>query len=238
MTTVRATARRAPLSRERVLREAIRIADEGGIDSLTMRRLAQQLEVEAMSIYHHVRGKDAVLTGAIDLVFDDVTRRATAAVTPVPPSWREHLRARILTAREVLLLHPWVPRALESSGTMTPAVAAWVDANIGVMRSGGLSWDLIHHSMHTLASRQFGFSQELILDDPTDSEGEIDPVQAAALAQLMPNVQAMLQDVVHDDDVGTLGWCDDRAEFEFALDILLEGIERRAAGEGGGIRRP
>lgn len=111
---------------------------------------------------------------------------------------------------------------------MTPAFAGWVDTNVAVMRSGGLSWDLIHHAMHTLGSRQFGFSQELILDDPQGTDGELDPTAAAEFGRLMPNVQAMLQDVVHDDEAGTLGWCDDRTEFEFALDILLEGLERRA----------
>jgi AcrR family transcriptional regulator len=228
MTTAATTPARVPLSRERVLREAIRLADESGLDALTMRRLAQQLGVEPMSIYYHVRGKDAVVTGALDLIFEDVARRAAAATAPPPASWREHLRARILAARDVLQDHPWVPRALETRGTMTPAFGSWVDANVGVMRSGGLSWDLIHHAMHTLGSRQFGFSQELILDDPPGADGQIDAAAAAALGELMPNVRAMLVDVVHDDEVGTLGWCDDRTEFEFALDILLEGIERRA----------
>jgi AcrR family transcriptional regulator len=228
MTTAATTPARVPLSRERVLREAIRLADESGLDALTMRRLAQQLGVEPMSIYYHVRGKDAVVTGALDLIFEDVSAAATRATTPPPASWREHLRARILAARDVLQDHSWVPRALESRGTMTPALGSWVDTNVGVMRSGGLSWDLIHHAMHTLGSRQFGFSQELILDDPPGADGKVDVDAAAALGELMPNVRAMLVDVVHDDEVGTLGWCDDRTEFEFALDILLEGIERRA----------
>ena len=228
MTTAATTPARVPLSRERVLREAIRLADESGLDALTMRRLAQQLGVEPMSIYYHVRGKDAVVTGALDLIFEDVSAAATRATTPPPASWREHLRARILAARDVLQDHPWAPRALESRGAMTPALGSWVDTNVGVMRSGALSWDLIHHAMHTLGSRQFGFSQELILDDPPGPDGTVDVDAAAALGELMPNVQAMLVDVVHDDEVGTLGWCDDRTEFEFALDILLEGIERRA----------
>lgn len=227
MTTV-TTPRRAPLSRDRVLRTAIELADEGGIDALTMRRLAQRLSVEPMSIYYHVSGKDAVVAGALDLVFADVTARAVAETTPPPPTWREHLRARILAAREVLLEHAWVPRAMEDRGVMSPSIAAWVDGNLAVMRGGGLSWDLIHHAMHTLASRQFGFSQELVLGDPQNAGGEVDSAAAAELAALMPNVQAMLAEVVHDDAAGTLGWCDDRAEFEFALDILLEGIERRA----------
>lgn len=224
-----APARREPLSRERVLRTAVEVADETGIDGLTMRRLAERLGVEPMSIYYHVRGKDAIVAGALDLVFDDVAALAADRATPLA-GWRSHLRGRILAAREVLLRHPWAPRALEDSGVMSPTIGEWVDGNVAIMHDGGLSWDLIHHSLHTLASRQFGFSQELILGDP---DGEVDPDAAAELAARMPHVTAMLQDVVHADDVGTLGWCDDQEEFEFALDILLEGIERRA-GDGPG----
>ncbi|MET0735145.1 MAG: TetR family transcriptional regulator [Microbacterium sp.] len=218
-------ARRTPLTRERVLRAAIDLADAEGLDALTMRRLADRLSVEAMSIYHHVRGKDAILAGALDLVFEDVGARAAAAPPLPPEQWRAVLRRRILIAREVLLLHPWAPRALETSGVMTPAFATWVDGNVGAMSGGGLSFDLIHHAMHTLGSRQFGFSQELILAD--SSEAKVDPEAAAAMAPLMPNVLAMLGEVAHDDPDSVIGWCDDQSEFEFALDILLEGIERR-----------
>ena len=119
-----------------------------------------------------------------------------------------------------------MPRALELHGVMTPALATWVDGNVGTMRRGGLSLDLIHHAMHTLGSRQFGFSQELILDD--DGDQVADPAVAAAAAALMPNVTAMLMEISHDDPDSTLGWCDDRAEFEFALDVLLDGLERRS----------
>lgn len=218
--------RRVPLTRERVLRSAIELADEDGLDALTMRRLADRLGVEAMSIYHHVRGKAAVVSGACDLVFEDVAALAADGPRHPDSQWRAILRARILAAREVLLAHPWMPRALETHGVMTPALATWVDGNVGAMRRGGLSFDLIHHAMHTLGSRQFGFSQELILDD--DGDAVADPEVAAAAAALMPNVTAMLMEISHDDPGSTLGWCDDRAEFEFALDILLEGIERRA----------
>ncbi len=108
---------------------------------------------------------------------------------------------------------------------MTPAFASWVDGNVAVMRAGGLSFDLIHHAMHTLGSRQFGFSQELILADSSDAK--VDPEAAAAMAPLMPNIIAMLGEIAHDDPDSIIGWCDDRAEFEFALDVLLDGIERR-----------
>lgn len=226
MAMAEAVARREPLTRDRVLRAAIDLADADGLDGLTMRRLAERLDVEAMSIYHHVRGKDAVVSGACDLVFVDVAVRAAAEPRHPDHDWRAVLRGRILAAREVLLEHPWMPRALELHGVMTPALATWVDGNVGAMRRGGLSFDLIHHAMHTLGSRQFGFSQELILDD--DGDAVADPEVAAAAAALMPNVTAMLLEISHDDPDSTLGWCDDRAEFEFALDVLLDGIARRA----------
>lgn len=217
--------RRAPLTRERILRAAIQLADEDGLDGFTMRRLADRLSVEAMSIYHHVRGKDAVLAGALDLVFTDVGARI-AGEAPLPPEeWRPILRRRILAARQVLLHHPWAPRALEQYGVMTPALASWVDGNVAAMHGGGLSFDLIHHALHTLGSRQFGFSQELVLADSSDAK--VDPAAAAAIAPLMPHVMEMLAEIAHDDPDSILGWCDDRVEFEFALDVLLEGIERR-----------
>ncbi|GAA1927228.1 TetR/AcrR family transcriptional regulator C-terminal domain-containing protein [Microbacterium aoyamense] len=218
-------SRREPLTRERVFRAAIELADEEGLEGLTMRRLAERLSVEAMSIYHHVRGKDAVLSGALELVYADVTAEAAAEPAPPTEGWRPLLRQRILVARRILLRHPWAPRALETHGVMTRSLATWVDGNIAAMRSGGLSYDLIHHAMHTLGSRQWGFSQELILADSSDAK--VDPEAAAAMAPWMPHVIEMLQDVVHDDPDSIIGWCDDQAEFEFALDVLLDGIEAR-----------
>ncbi|MFH8250684.1 TetR/AcrR family transcriptional regulator [Microbacterium sp. B2969] len=228
MSAIEIAPRREPLSRERVLRTAIGIADSHGIQGLTMRRLAEGLGVEPMSIYYHVRGKDAIVSGAVDLLFVDVGARAASASASPDSGWRPVLRTRILAAREVMLEHPWVPRALESGGIMTPALATWINGNVAAMHDGGLSFDLIHHALHTLGSRQFGFSQELVLEDPRGADGEVDQQAAAELGGLMPHVAAMLGEVAHDDPDSTLGWCDDQAEFEFALDVLLEGIERRA----------
>ena len=230
MTTARTererTTGREPLTRERVLRGAIALADEAGLNGLTMRGLANRLGVEAMSLYHHVRSKDAIVSGAIELVFTDIGQRAAALPQRADAQWQETLRERILAARAVLLQHPWMPRALELHGVMTPALATWVDGNVATMRRGGLSFDLIHHAMHTLGSRQFGFTQELILDD--DGDAVVDPAAAAATAALMPNVTAMMLDIAHDDPGTTLGWCDDQTEFEFALDVVLGGLARLA----------
>ena len=97
------------------------------------------------------------------------------------------------------------------------------------MRAGGLSFDLIHHSLHALGSRMYGFTQELTLDG--DATAAPAARTSRSCATFVPHLAAMLEDVVHDDPDSTLGWCDDQTEFEFGLDILLEGLERRRADE-------
>ena len=223
------TAQRSPLTRERVLRTAMDLADRDGLDALTMRALADELGVEAMSLYYHLPNKSAILDGVVEVAFEEIERAvggldaATAGADPV--TWTAALRERILGARRVLLRHPWVPVVMESRATFGPTMARYVDGIVGLMRAGGLSHDLIHHSLHALGSRMYGFVQELGPDD--SSSTPTDPAEVEAMAALAPNLAAMLAEVAHDDPDSTLGWCDDQTEFEFGLDILLEGIERR-----------
>ena len=220
----RSVAERTTLTRDRVLTTAMGIADDAGLDALTMRQLAAELGVEAMSLYHHFPNKGAILDGLLERTFAEIEHEVGGFDTDASPdTWQSRLRERILGARRVLLRHPWVPAVMESRATLAPTMARYIDANVGLMRGGGLSHDLIHHSMHALGSRQYGFSQELTLDDPPSASGP----DADQLAALLPHLAAMLHDVVHDDPESTLGWCDDQTEFEFGLDILLEGIARR-----------
>lgn len=220
---------RPALSRDRVVTTAMALADSAGLDGLTMRRLADDLGVEAMSLYYHFPNKGAILDGLLERAFVEIEEEVGGfAATATAATWQAALRARILAAREVLLRHPWVPAVMESRSTLTPTMARYIDANVGLMRSGGLSHDLIHHSLHALGSRQYGFSQELGLDGDSDAPGDQD---LARMAEFVPHLAAMLQDVVHDDPDSTLGWCDDQTEFEFGLDILLDGIARRHAAE-------
>jgi AcrR family transcriptional regulator len=229
MTATRKNAVRAPLTRERVLRAAQAIADEDGLDALTMRRLAEDLGVEAMSIYHHLPNKDAILDGLVELAFAEIEDEVGGFRTDVTgEAWTGALRARILGARRVLLIHRWVPVVLEARGVMVPTMARYVDGIVAIMRAGGLSFDLIHHSLHALGSRMYGFAQELTIDDDDGVPGGEDLVR---MREFVPNLAAMLEDVVHDDPDSTLGWCDDQTEFEFGLDILIDGIERRRAAE-------
>ena len=217
----RATRPRAPLTRERVLRTAITLADEGGLGAVTMRRLAEALKAEAMSLYYHVSNKEDVLDGMVDLIGREINDEA-AAHSP-KANWKSAVRQRILGARQVLLRHRWAPGLLATRTTAGPAILAHHDTLVGLMHDGGLSYDLIHHGLHALGSRAMGFVQELF--DP--GSGPVSDEALAAMAAGLPNLAGMLREVAHDDPESTLGWCDDQTEFEFGLDLILDGLERK-----------
>jgi len=216
---------RVPLSRERVLRAAVRLADQGGIESITMRRLAEELGAEAMSLYYHVANKEDVLDGIADAVAREITQAADRAEAPSGgANWKTAMRRRILCARQVLLCHPWAPGLFETRTTTSPAIIQHFDALVGLMRDGGFSYDLAHHALHALGSRALGFSQELF--DPGDGGGPSDATASLAdMASQFPHLAAMLMEIAHDDPASTLGWCDDQTEFEFGLDLILNGLD-------------
>jgi AcrR family transcriptional regulator len=209
---------RVPLSRERVLRAAVDLADESGIESVTMRTLGQRLGVEAMSLYNHVSGKEDLLDGMVDLVVSEIND----ATGEIAGDWTTAMRRRILAAREVLLRHRWAPNVLESRTNDSAPLMRYYESLIGLFRAGGFSNDLTHHALHALGTRALGYTHE-----PFDDAQELpDPkVIAQQLAGEYPNIAALLEGVSHDPD-STLGWCDDQFEFEFAVDILLDGLVR------------
>jgi len=215
---------RIPLTRDRVLHTAVKLADAHGIESLTMRRLADQLDVEAMSLYHHTPNKEAILDGLVDLVFAEIDEALQAEPDHPPAEWKVAVRERILTARATLLQHPWAPALIESRSAVGLSVAKYMDGVIGILHRGGLSYDLIHHGMHALGSRAMGFVQEM-----GEGDNASDVSQLTQMAELLPNLVGMLAEVVHDDPASTLGWCDDQFEFEFGLDLILDGLESHEA---------
>lgn len=224
MTEQADTARRERLDRDRVLRTAVALADEHGLDAVSMRRLAQVLGVVPMALYKHVAHKDALLDGMVDAVLAEVD-------APDPHlDWADAVRARILSAREVMLRHPWARRVMESRGAPTPVVLAYMDSTIGTFLAGGLSVDLVHHVMHALGSRIFGFTQELYGTSRGPAAEPGDPETRAAmlqqLAAMFPNVVATATSRPHDPGSVVGAGCDDRFEFEFGLDLLLGGVER------------
>jgi AcrR family transcriptional regulator len=214
---------RVPLTRDRVLRAAVEIADARGIAGLTMRNLAHELGVEAMSLYHHVANKGEVLDGIADAVVAEVNEHVRGLPPPDGADWKAAVRRRILTARQVLLRHPWAPAVLETRDEMSPAALAYFDALAGQLRAGGMSADLVHHAMHALGSRAFGFTQELFSADPNADPGPDPEVLYEQMAGAFPNIAEIIRAASH-DGATTLGWCDD--QFEFGLDIVLDGLER------------
>jgi AcrR family transcriptional regulator len=211
---------RVPLTRDRILRAAVSMADEGGIESLSMRRLAQELDVVPMALYRHVANKEDLLDGIVDIVVGEVDPPETGL------DWKAAIRRRVLSARRMLLRHPWAVRVIESRSNPTPALIGYFDEMIGLFRSGGFSMDLTHHAMHAMGSRLLGFSQEVFEDTPApDAEAQTEMYRV--IAERYPNIGELIQTVMHDDAsvVGDRG-CDDQLEFEFALDLMLDGLER------------
>jgi len=210
-------ARREQLNRDRVLAAAVALADAEGVDAVSMRGLAQRLGVVPMALYKHVANKDELLDGMIDAVVGEIEPPVSEV------DWRTTVRRRILSARTVLLRHPWARRAMESKTTPTPIVLAYMDSTIGMFLAGGLSVDLVHHVMHALGSRVFGFTQELYETTPA---AEVPPEVARFMAAQFPNIVAVATSRPHDPGSVVGPGCDDQFEFEFTLDLFLDGVER------------
>lgn len=215
------TAPRPRLNRDRVLHAAVALADEIGLEALSMRRLAAELGVVPMALYKHVADKEALLDGMVDVVVGEIE----------PPDadldWRAAVRRRVLSARRALLRHPWARRALETRTTRTPAVLGQIDATAAVFLAGGFSGELTHHVMHALGSRMWGFTQELF-DDPATAgpTPPPDPATVRAMVERYPHLAATALTATHEDGSVVGRGCDDQAEFEFALDLMLDGFAR------------
>jgi AcrR family transcriptional regulator len=184
-----------------------------------MRKLAQELGVVPMALYKHVANKDQLLDGMVDVIVGEIQ-------PPVSGSdWKSDVRRRILSARRALLRHPWASRVIESRATPTPVVLAYLDSLIGMFRTGGFSVDLTHHVMHALGSRMWGFTQELF-NNPPSVDPESQAVMLREMAGRYPYATELAIAVAHDDESIVGSGCDDQFEFEFALDLLLDGFER------------
>ena len=211
------TDRRAPLTRDRVLRAAVAVADRGGIEALSMRKLGQELGVDAMALYRHVRDKDDLLDGVVEVVVGEIER------PPPGGPWKSALREHVMAARGVMLRHPWAPRILEERGTAGPAALAHIDAVLATLLAGGFSMDLSHHALHSLSSRIFGFHQDLFDDSGRAPDPEAEARLIAMLAVSYPALADLAKAASHE---GGLGACDDDVEFAFGLDLILDGLER------------
>jgi AcrR family transcriptional regulator len=219
--------RRAPiaLSRERVVAAALRVADAEGIDALSMRRLGQELDVEAMSLYKHVAGKEDILDGMVDLVMAEV---------PVPSPdepWRTGVRRGCLGLHAALLRHPWAVSVIETRRTPGPTRLRYLDTVVGLLRKGGLDIQGVARAFMALDALVYGFTIQM-LSFPLDLQTEAD--EAAAMAQDVfangyPNLVDMAMEVA-----SSRGFA---LDLGFSLDLLLDGLERElqqgARGTGG-----
>jgi AcrR family transcriptional regulator len=206
---------RTPLSKERVLRAAIDLADEGGIESLTMRKLAQKLGVEAMSLYHYVAKKDDILDGIVDLVITEI---------PVPPKeddWKAAIREIAISAHEVLVRHPWACSLMWTT-SISPARLRYMESILGTLRESGFSPDLTHHAYHALDSHITGFTLWQV-NIPFKSE-EIAELGATFLRELPTDVYPYVAE--HTEQHLMPPDPEEKSEFEFGLDLILDGLER------------
>ena len=168
---------RAPLSRARVFRSAVDLVDADGLAALTMRRLAEALGVEAMSLYHHVPNKEGVLDGIVEVIVGEMLDAVSNLdISRAESDWAAVMRERVLAAREVLRRHPWAPEVIESRRTMIPAVVHYYEGVLAILRRGGFSYDLAHHAL------QAGEQASGAVLTPDDEEGAArgqQPAQAA-----------------------------------------------------------
>jgi len=211
-------APRVPLSRERILDAALALADEGGIEAVSMRRLGQVLGVEAMSLYKHVADKEAILDGILDLVMDEVE-------VPSPDlDWRTSIRRSAISAHEALRRHPWAGMVLESRLNPGPARLRYLDAVVGVLRGAGFDTAMVARALMALDSHTYGFTmQELAMPfDAAGAPSAAEEMAARVFAGAYPNLAAMAELVMSGAQL---------LDFEFGLDLLLDGLERlRPAG--------
>ena len=214
--------RRARLSRDRVVLAALALADKGGIESLSMRNLAKELGVVPMALYKHVANKGDLLDGMVDIVFSEAEFPSDGA------DWKTAMRQRAISMREALLRHSWAIGLMEGRMSPGPANRRHHNATMACMREAGFSFRTAVHAYNAMDSYIYGFTlQEKTLPFETPEEsGEVVQTKAANVAQTMgawADEYPYLAEIVV--ELGKAGF-DYAAEFEFALDLILDGIER------------
>jgi AcrR family transcriptional regulator len=207
---------REPLSRERILRAALAVADDGGLDGLTIRSLAQQLGTKPMSVYHYVANKDEILDGLVDLVFAEIV------LPEATGDWRAEMTRRARSAIEVLRRHSWSIGLLESRTTPGPATLQHHDATIAALRAGGFSIVETAHAYAVLDAYTYGFAVQLssLPFEGPDGAAEVSASIMEAMAGAYPHLAEFAEE--HALQPGY----DFAAEFEFGLGLVLDGLVR------------
>ena len=213
------TVRRTPLTREKVLRAALRLADKRGIESLSMRKFAQSLKVEAMSLYNHVANKEDLLDGIVELVAGELE------VPTADADWRAAMRRRATTCHEVLMEHPWASMLFVSRVNVGPNMLRYVDATIGCLREAGFSYPLADHAWNTLDAYIYGFTlQKLNFPfDPSEYAAAAEQFLPMIPVEQYPYINGLSQEVI-------AGRHDGMHELELGLELILDGLERMRDG--------
>lgn len=217
MARSRASSALRPLTKERVLRAAVDLADRHGLPALTMRRLGAELGVEAMSLYKHVANKDEILDGIVGSVLGEIEIPEGAS------DWKEAMRRRAVSARQVLRRHSWAIGLLEARGSTAPAALRYVDAILGNLRSAGFSLVDAAHAFWVLDAYVYGqVLQEISLPVPAGDEPDVSAAETsdeAATSAEYPNLAAVTQ---HARSTGSFSF---DGEFAFGLDLILDALE-------------
>ena len=208
---------RTPLNRARALEVAVALADAEGIEGLTMRGLAKEVGVEAMSLYHHVANKDDILDGMVDIVFSEID------LPPGDTDWKTAMRRRAQSVRGALSRHPWATSLMESRAAPGPATLRHHDAVIGCLRQAGFSIALTAHAYSVLDSYIYGFAHQQI-NLPFATTAETHQLADAILHQLPADAYPHLVELTT-QHILQPGY-DYAGEFEFGLDLILDGLER------------
>jgi AcrR family transcriptional regulator len=208
---------RVPLSRERVLRGALAVADSGGIGSLTIRSLAQHLGAKPMSLYYYVSGKDEILDGIVDLVFSEIE------LPSVGGDWRSEIVRRANSARRALQRHSWAIGLMESRKNPGPATLRHHDAVIGALRGAGFSVEMTAHAYALLDSFIYGFALQeasLPFEGPNTAVDVAEPMMQQFPLDAYPHLVEMATEYILQPgyDFGN--------EFEFGLDVILGALTR------------
>jgi AcrR family transcriptional regulator len=223
--SVQRTEGRARLNRERVLQSAIGLADEDGLEKLSMRRLGEGLGVEAMSLYNHVSNKEDLLNGMIDTLYGEIE------LPSHDDDWKTALRKRSFSVRDILLRHPWANGLMDSATSPGPGTLRHHDRVLGTFRNGGFSLAMTAHAFSALDSYVYGYAkQEKAL--PFDDGEQAAAMANVMLAQLPASEYPYLYELMakHVLQPG-YNYAD---EFSFGLDLVLDALERARDAEGAG----
>jgi len=208
---------RSRLSRERVLKVAIAHADAGGLDALSMRKLAEELDVAPMALYRHVANKEDLIDGMVDVVFSEV------GLPSVGPDWRTAMRQRAMSLRDVLARHRWAIGLMESRRNPGPANLRHHDAVIGSLRASGFDMALVAHAYSVLDSYIYGFALTK-MNLPFESGDDVAEIAETMLEPFPVNEYPNLVEFLA-EHVMKPGY-DYGDEFEYGLELILDGLER------------